>query len=138
MADGLNPENSLELGNAIMDGEHAAQLRLLDSFEKGLREGKDAHDLVIIFDRLLEFTNLHFMSEEVLMQRHAYPALALHAKEHDALLDQARKIQSSFTSDDPTMTESELAILRNWLVEHIQTKDQAFVLYLKKRNEEAC
>jgi len=128
-------EDHLELGNDVMDGEHAAQMRLLETFEKGVRERKDVNELMIIFDRLVEFTNLHFMSEEMLMQRHAYPAVNQHVKEHDSLLDQARKIQVSFDDDDRTITETELSTLRKWLIDHIRTKDQAFALYLKKRGE---
>jgi hemerythrin len=135
MADGLEPKGEFELGDEIIDGEHAAQIRLLDSFEKGLRERKSWDELVIVFDRLVEFTNLHFMSEELLMQRHAFPGIDTHVQEHDSLLDQVRKIQGGFGADDPTMTEGELSILRKWLVEHIQTKDRAFVAYLNKKND---
>ena len=126
----------MELGEPLLDGEHAAQLNLLDSFERKLRAGEDKEDLLIVLDRLIEFTNLHFMSEEMLMQQHAYPALGLHVKEHDALLEQVRVIQDAFAVDDAQMTDAELTSLRTWLIDHIKTKDQAFVLYLKKRNAE--
>lgn len=126
----------MELGEEVMDGEHAAQIRLLESFEKGLLGGGSQDDLVIVLDRLVEFTNLHFMSEEILMQQRAYPALGLHVKEHDGLLDQVRKMQEVFNTGDQTMTAGELTTLRAWLIDHIRTKDHAFVLYLEKMRAE--
>lgn len=130
----IGESGEVVLGDELIDSEHRAQIRLLELFEKSLAEGKEKDDLVIILDRLIEFTNLHFMSEEMHMQAHAYPGLGVHTKEHDMLLDQARKIQAAFNSDDRRMTGEELATLRRWLVDHIRTKDQAFVLYLEKRN----
>jgi hemerythrin-like metal-binding protein len=124
----------MELGEELMDGEHAAQLRLLDSFEQSLRDGDDHDQLVIALDRLVEFTNLHFMSEEGLMERHAYPEIDLHIKEHDFLLDRARTLQKAFNKGDQPLTEGELAALREWLLNHIRTRDLAFALYLKKLN----
>jgi hemerythrin len=129
-------ENKVELGEEVMDGEHAAQIRLLESFEEGLREGKDRDDLVIVLDRLVEFTNLHFMSEEMLMSQHGFSGLATHAQDHDSLRAQVGKMQESFNGGDQTMTANELVTLRKWLIDHIMTKDRAFVLYLGKAKKD--
>ncbi|MDR3435471.1 bacteriohemerythrin [Telmatospirillum sp.] len=126
----------MELGEQQIDGEHAAQIRLLDTFEEKLKGSQAKDDLVIVLDRLVEFTNLHFMSEEMLMQQHAYPALGLHVKEHDHLLDQVRVMQDAFNCGDQTMTAAELVTLRDWLMNHIRTKDRAFTLYLEERKRE--
>ncbi len=136
MADDSNRTDMLELGEEVMDGEHAAQIRLLESFEKGLLGGRAKDELVIVLDRLVEFTNLHFMSEEILMQQRSYPGLGLHVKEHDSLLEQVRKIQTTFNDGDQTMTETELKTLRAWLIDHIRTKDHAFVAYLEQARAE--
>lgn len=132
MADISDEAEGVELEEEVMDGEHAAQIRLLESFERGVQEGRNKDELVIVLDRLVEFTNLHFMSEEILMQQRAYPALGVHVKEHDSLLEQVRKIQSVFNTGDQTMTVEEIETLRTWLIDHIKTKDQAFVIFLQK------
>ncbi|PKU23241.1 bacteriohemerythrin [Telmatospirillum siberiense] len=132
MAGVSDTEDGVELSEEVMDGEHAAQIRLLESFERGLLENRNKDELVIVLDRLVEFTNLHFMSEEILMQQRAYPGVGVHVKEHDSLLEQVRKIQTVFNDGDQTMTVEELKTLRAWLVDHIKTKDQAFVSFLQK------
>lgn len=136
MSDVSEKADGIETAEEIMDGEHAAQIRLLESFERGLKENHGADELVIVLDRLVEFTNLHFMSEETLMRQRAYPGLGLHAKEHDLLLDQVRKIQQAFNGGDQTMTAEEVVVLRTWLLDHIKTKDQAFVNYMKRTKTE--
>ncbi len=136
MAEVSEEDGKLDLGEESLDEEHAAQVRLLESFEKGMLGGRSKDDLVIVLDRLVEFTNLHFMSEEMLMQQQAYPGLTGHVQEHDRLLEQVRKMQDSFNAGDQTMTAEELTTLRKWLIDHIKTKDRAFVLYLEKRQSQ--
>lgn len=126
----------MELGDELLDGEHAAQMRLLDTFETKMKEGMPRDELLIVLDRLVEFTNLHFMSEEVLMQQHAYPAAGVHAKAHDSLLGQVRAIQNCFMQGDQPMTEAELGTLRSWLVDHIKTMDRGFVEFMERRKKE--
>lgn len=123
----------IELGEELMDGEHAAQLRYMDAFEKALRAGESKVDMVICLDRLVEFTNLHFISEQILMQEHGYPAIAKHAEEHERLLEQVRKMQAMFNQGDQSLTEQELAMLRDWLIHHIGTTDKTFVQWLNSQ-----
>jgi hemerythrin-like metal-binding protein len=124
----------MNVGNELMDGEHAAQQRYMDAFERALREGPGIGDGSIALERLVRFTSLHFMSEQVLMQQSAYPGAAAHGQEHERLLAQVQQIQKAFDQGDQTMTEQELATLRQWLVDHIRTVDAAFARYLTERN----
>ena len=41
-----------------------------------LRGSADKAQLGTLLDRLIEFTNIHFMSEQVMMREQAYPGLA--------------------------------------------------------------
>lgn len=120
----------MELGHELMDGEHAAQIRYMDAFAAALLAGSDEHDRVIALDRVVEFTNLHFMSEEMLMKQHAYPAADDHHRQHEQLLVQLRKMQDAFNRGDQSMTAKELATLRACLTDHILTTDKTFADFL--------
>ena len=95
-----------------------------------LRRAADKAQLGTLLDRLIEFTNIHFMSEQVLMRQQAYPGRPAHEAEHDQLMDQMRDFQMRIESGERTLTAADLSTLRDWVFRHIRTKDTAFAQYL--------
>jgi hemerythrin-like metal-binding protein len=122
----------LVLGEALIDDEHRAQIDLMTAFEKSLRAGDSKDDLVILLDRLIEFTSLHFLSEQTMMWQRGYPGREVHEQEHERLLGQVRKLRDSFHSGDRDLTVADLVTLRSWLTDHIRTMDRAFAAFLAK------
>ncbi len=126
----------LHLGQPEMDLEHQGQVDLLTAFEAELRGPADIVQLTRLLDHLADFTSVHFMSEQLLMRRHAYPAIAAHEFEHGRLMEQMGKLQASFRSGDRDLTLTDLVTLRDWVAEHIRTQDVALSLYLARADGE--
>ena len=120
------------MGEALIDDEHRAQIDLMIAFETSLLAGESKDDLVIRLDRLVEFTSLHFLSEQTMMWQRGYPGRDAHEQEHDRLLEQARKLCASFSTGDRDLTLADLTTLKRWLTDHIRTRDRAFATYLAK------
>ena len=85
--------DDIHLGWRPLDFEHQGQIELLLAVEAELRGTADKARLAMMLDQLIEFTNIHFMSEQVLMRELAYPGLRAHEAEHDHLMDQMRDFQ---------------------------------------------
>ncbi|MGZ8299048.1 MAG: hemerythrin domain-containing protein [Rhodoplanes sp.] len=98
--------------------------------EAELRGAADRARLATLLDRLIEFTNIHFMSEQLVMRQQAYPGLPAHEAEHDQLMDQMRDFQTRIASGERTLTAADLSTLREWVLRHIRSKDTAFANYL--------
>lgn len=118
------------LGEDALDLEHQGQIDLLLAVETELRGAADKAQLRTLLDRLIEFTNIHFMSEQVLMREQAYLGLSAHEAEHDQLMDQMRDFQKRIEPGERTLTAADLSTLRGWVLQHIRTKDTAFAQYL--------
>jgi hemerythrin len=123
-------DDDIRLGEDALDLEHQGQIDLLLAVEAGLRAGADQAQLATLLDRLIEFTNIHFMSEQLLMRQQAYPGLPAHAAEHDQLMDQMREFQTRIASGERALAAADLTTLRAWVLRHIRSKDAAFAHYL--------
>ncbi len=122
--------NPMEDSQAEMDGEHRIQVGLITALERGLEMGSPSDDIRALVDQLLDFTEVHFMSEMVLMRFAAYPDIGGHETEHDRLMEQLRRIQAGFDLGDSDVMVAESQVLRHLLVEHIRTHDLLFSQYM--------
>jgi hemerythrin-like metal-binding protein len=113
-----------------MDGEHKVQIGLIHALEQSLHQGQGRSDISSILSQLVEYTNIHFMSEQLLMRLHAYPDIGGHEMEHDHLIEQLRKVEEGFAAGDSEMTTSEITMLKHLVIDHIKTHDQTFSRYL--------
>lgn len=111
--------------------EHQVQLGLFKALSQAVRERWGREDTREILDQLIQYTDVHFSSEAVLMRLHAFPQFDAHTTEHDDLMGQIQDIQEQFLNEDRTATLKDLARLEDWLTRHIETKDRAFAKYLE-------
>ncbi|WP_377809848.1 bacteriohemerythrin [Azospirillum sp. A29] len=73
--------------------------------------------------RLLAYTALHFEEEERLMERCGYPDARAHKAQHEALRARAGELRRRLDAGDSVADEL-LALVREWLFEHIQRADK--------------
>ena len=123
------------LGQAALDTEHQGQIDLLVQIEKELCGAADPDWLVSLLDHLIEFTDIHFMSEQVLMRERAYAGMPAHEEEHNQLIEQMRSFHKRVKAGEHTLTGADVSGLRSWVLRHIQTKDAAFARYLGRTPE---
>ena len=116
-----------------LDGEHKVQIDLIRAVEQGLAMGKDRTELLAILEQLVDYTNMHFMSEQLLMRLYAYPEIGMHEATHDKLMEQSRRILTDFSGDEISSVSAELLLLKQWLLDHIRTDDYAFYVYLSNQ-----
>lgn len=120
-------------GDTEMDGEHKVQIDLIRAVEQGLVTGKSRTELLLLLEQLVEYTNVHFMSEQLLMRLYAYPEIGPHEAIHDKLMEQARRVITDFSSDEISSVSGELLLLKQWLLDHIRTDDYAFFVHLSSQ-----
>ena len=128
-------ENSTELSVAVasMDREHSGQLSVLNDLKAAVRSGADDSVVYALLNELVEHTNLHFLSEQLLMRLHAYEAYESHLLEHERLLSEVQNLKRNLAEGTVTDKHSLIEALRSWLLVHIQTADRALAEYLSKR-----
>jgi hemerythrin len=123
----------LSFGITSMDREHAGQLSMLNDLKAAVRNGADDSLIYALLDELVEHTNLHFLSEQILMRLHAYEASESHFLEHERLLVEVQNLKYNLARGSAADKHSLIEALRSWLVVHIQTADKRLAEYLSTR-----
>jgi hemerythrin-like metal-binding protein len=124
--------DGLDVGVEAIDSEHRLQIDLLGALESALREGRAQEAAGEILQKLLDYTNVHFLAEDLMMRLYAYPAYGPHALEHGRLAEQLAEASRVFGGGDHAVTLELIAALKHWLVSHIRGMDQPFAAWLKK------
>ena len=100
-----------------------------ESVVKGSRPGR----LRTLLDLgLTTYSELHFMSEELLMRMYAYPDYDDHVHDHEAMTEFLNDIMKTVTAGQDSMALKTASAMRQFLVSHISTRDEALSEYLNK------
>lgn len=113
-----------------MEAEHGVQKELLRALKEALVEGRDRSSTTALLKQLLEYSDAHFLSEQLLMRLHAYPAYEDHVQEHDRLAGQLRTMAESWERGEGQAAGDLLRQVEEWLLVHMTTTDTALEAYL--------
>lgn len=112
----------IETGFENIDAQHRALFSLMDEIESELAGAPSERGVGSRFRQLLEFTDLHFATEERLMRRHGYVEQASHHAAHHDLRERITDATAR-ELDGGDQGQELLTILSSWLVEHIRAHD---------------
>jgi len=122
----------IAVGVASIDAEHRLQVGLVSALEELVRQGRDAEMIARTMAQLVDFTSVHFLSEELMMRLYAYPAHDAHKLEHGRLTDQVELIRRGLEGGDRPAALAAMGELHSWLGDHIHAMDRAFASWCEK------
>jgi len=124
---------ALELGHAQIDADHRSLVETLNRLRAAVRQDQGREEIQAVLVFLRDYAVSHFATEEALMLQHRYPAAPAHLSAHAALVMQLSDLVAGYRAGEARLTESLLAFLESWLVDHIQGLDREFGWYLRSR-----
>ena len=110
--------------------EHSVQVQLINLLTKALTEQRDDEEVIEILDQILKFSEVHFMSEQLIMRQHSYDGFDEHENEHRELVDQLQKVKQKLLSDETRLTREDFDRVRSAMLNHIATQDQKLADFL--------
>ena len=113
-----------------MEAEHEVQLHLVRALREGLEKGEDRVSTSTLLRQLLDYSDAHFLSEQLLMRLYAYPAYEDHVGEHDRLVGELRSLAEAWERGEGASAAGLLARVEEWLSTHMATTDTALEAYL--------
>lgn len=123
------------LGIGAMDAQHARLFRLFDAFRQ--TAGEHLLDPVGIaaaqdtLEQLLDYTRLHFASEEKLLAESRYPGLDTHRAKHRELVAGVQSLLDEIRAHKTRTTPLKLNLLATiWLMEHIAGDDRDYAPFV--------
>jgi|SRR5208283_701882 len=126
------------VGEKSIDAEHDLQMQLLDSLSQAIQRGGELSPMKYILEQFIEFSDMHFLSEQLVMRLHGYPGYEPHLEEHTRLMKKVREVRSNLLQGDNVPSLVLVEELREWLVTHIAQEDAAFGSFLKKKEGAAA
>jgi len=128
----------VRVGEKVIDAEHDLQMQLLDSLSQAIQRGGDLSPIKYILEQFIEFSDMHFLSEQLVMRLHGYPGYEPHLEEHTRLMKKVREIRANLMKGENQPSLVLVQELKDWLMTHIATEDVAFGVFLKQKEGAAA
>ena len=125
--------SEMETGIKKIDEQHQKLVQLLNDLFDAMNKGKSKDALSIILDELVEYTKVHFGTEERYFRMYEYPKSEAHMKEHTNLATQVIDFQTQFKTGNARVTVQLLNFLKDWLTNHILGSDKEYGPFLKSQ-----
>jgi len=109
-----------------MDNQHKAMIQMLNELYDAMMEGNALGVTGPLLHKLVEYTKIHFSSEEQMLKDQGYPNLAAHHARHLELIEDVEKHIASYERQDLFLPIPLLHFLRDWISTHIQKEDRAY------------
>lgn len=124
--------DTLSVGVKEIDDQHKGLINMINELNKAIQGGwgKEARKTVI--DKLVEYTRVHFTTEESVMGISGYPDVEAHKKQHENLIAKVSDYIKKYEQDPNTSSYDLLYFLKGWLTEHIIKSDKKLGDYLVK------
>lgn len=118
--------------SADTEREHEMQLGLLRELCKAAGSQGDPAVVGEILERLIDYSEAHFMSEELLMRLHSYDDYEDHVEDHVMMLDTLRGMAASHARGESTLVTGRAAETLDFIGRHIATRDRRFADCLRR------
>lgn len=113
-----------------IDGEHRVQISLMTAFREAIGGGRGAAEAGEILDQLLDYSKMHFVSEQLLMRLYDYHDYEVHVADHDRMLQEMKVLCDSYRDGEAPFDLERVDTLIKGLIAHISQTDQPLGQYL--------
>jgi len=114
------------VGVSAMDDQHGILMDAMNDLRLALVRGAGREQVSQLLDQLIEFTRMHFASEEQLMEHTGFPGLAAHRHQHHALLAQGLEAAHRLQYGESVEMHQLLCFMRDWFLKHIEGPDREY------------
>ena len=118
-----------ETGVDIIDEQHRGIVSIINSLFYMMNQGMDRQLICsCISDTLIDYSQLHFLTEELFLEEAEYPDLEQHKEQHGNLNKELQRIKRQGIMYNEVRPL--LEFLKKWWFEHINDQDQLYASHL--------
>lgn len=135
-------KTNYEIGIAGIDQQHRHLVGIINELSDAMIVQKGHKTVPLILDKLVDYIQLHFTTEEEIMRRESYPALDKQCQEHLEMTGEVLEFKKNYSKNHEVSSSEVLGFLCAWLKNHILVSDMEFGRFLKplpqpRRNQAA-
>jgi hemerythrin-like metal-binding protein len=127
--------DSYSVNNDIIDAQHKEWIAIYNKLDHDLLTGGCGDVATAAADALQamqDYANYHFREEEQYLRKINYPALVAHKRLHTDFDDQLYGYGRQLRNGELVLSSELLAILKNWLQQHILHEDQNYCAFISQ------
>ena len=117
-----------------IDMQHQKLLELVNNLHFSVEDRIDKNALKNLLVELVEFTRLHFSTEEQLMKKYDYPKFESHHKEHRILLKHMNDLVAVVSRGKYPTFYSDYDVSTDWALVHISEFDKGLGAFLNSKD----
>ncbi len=122
-------DDTLSVNVEEIDRQHQKLIDILNQLYISTHENASKEKLTEILNALIEYTVIHFNTEEMYMKQCKYPEAVAHTAEHEALKEEVLNFSKAYKEGTETVSFELLNFLRKWLTNHILRSDKKYSKY---------
>ena len=127
-------EDRLSVGIDKIDEQHKQWIEYFNQASRAVASQQSKEQISKTLEFLLDYTEMHFSTEEKFMQESSYTEYQDHKAKHDALRSTLKNLVADYQDEGAThdLAQAIETLIGNWLIEHICNVDQKFGAFVEK------
>jgi hemerythrin len=125
--------NMFETKIKKIDEQHQGLVNLLNNLHDSMLKGDSNSEMGKLLEKLVNYTVIHFKTEEEFFDKYAYPEKTQHKAEHNDLAGKASKLLVEHKAGKTVVSADLLYFLKDWLKTHILGTDKKYGPYLNSK-----
>jgi hemerythrin len=126
----LTWNHACSVGVRAMDDQHGILMDAINALRLALVRGAGRERISELLDEFIEFSRVHFWSEEQIMAQTGFQGLEEHRAEHHRMLANILQAAHRLQYGVGVQLRPSLCGLRRGFLHHIETMDQKYVPWL--------
>lgn len=127
-------QENLSVGIELIDSQHQKWISHYNDIVESITSQQSKTQIAKTLSFLIDYTQVHFATEEKHMAANSYPELKEHKAKHDGLRTTLANLVKEFEEEGATTQLSEAidTFLGHWLIRHIREVDIRFGSFVKE------
>lgn len=119
-----------------IDDQHKKLFEIINKLDDHMRLGKGKEILGSVLREMVNYTKIHFATEERILRDSGYPDYDQHKAVHEKITDRVSTIHKEYLEGNGShMSIETMNYLNNWLAKHILGTDQKYSPHLNGKGE---
>ncbi|MFC2133109.1 bacteriohemerythrin [Bacteroidota bacterium] len=128
-------DNSLSIDVGLIDDQHKLWIEKFNKVSEAVEKHEGPNQIAQTLGFLIDYTKLHFDTEEKHMGANNYPEFEEHRKMHEELKKTLEDLVQDYDEEGATHMLADYLnnFLSNWLINHIKEVDLKFGKFLQEK-----
>ena len=128
----INWDDSFSVKVVEIDDQHKKLVQFINDLNDAMKQGKGKEIIGKVLDELINYTAVHFKTEEKYFDQFNYPETITHKLEHSNLVKKVVEFRTEFQNGRQSMTIDVLNFLVSWLKNHILVEDMKYSIFFNQ------